>query len=473
VDRLRTSGVAPPGAVLTGQHVLTGAAASPRVEIDHLYTSNLSAEADCHCRVVHALQTAAISGDSCACPDGTVGMVMENGCACVRLQGRAPDGSCKCGPLSETHLGRLSVDDKPRPRSIEEHEGKCEEDDRGRCIKEDPREVAKKMIALGRAMIQESARKMTTIVGPAWDINEISSWSSYNKLHNFKAELPVADNQDHCISGYPYNNSYGWVSCPRWYKKRTCGLPDWTFAPSKGWCKACYTNEGKTLEHSYHHASHYTYCKVDWKTQPDWKLTGGGEEGDEPYWGTTEIASRMNAPTIESCCDKMIDAYPNLCYNSGLPLVWVTESWTRTHPASIKVGPDDPFVNGWCESIIQCAILPLGLENHAKEKHCHKAKTFGYAREGVSCFSSGVGQTFVGKPCGKFRQLHEKFSSSQVMTPCADLTIRMACAKSCGQLTPNDCPLHTCAGWDITCSSGDRRPVVGSEPNFGGQFVWR
>ena len=48
---------------------------STKVEIDHLYTSNLSAEADCHCRVVHALQTAAISGDSCACPDGTVGMV--------------------------------------------------------------------------------------------------------------------------------------------------------------------------------------------------------------------------------------------------------------------------------------------------------------------------------------------------------------------------------------------------------------
>ena len=33
------------------------------------------------------------------------------------------------------------------------------------------------------------------------------------------------------------------------------------------------------------------------------------------------------------------------------------------------------------------------------------------------------------------------------------------CPSKKRQLTPNDCPLHTCAGWDITCSSGPRRPL--------------
>lgn len=173
------------------------------------------------------------------------------------------------------------------------------------------------------------------------------------------------------------------------------------------------------------------------------------------------------------CCNAWVDPYAGSCYDSGSALIFAHKNLGRIHPWSLSsYAPGDPYVVGWCESLITCGISPIGSTE--KIKSCKTVRTYGYYTPKESCF--GQPQTRsewardLLRPCKEYRRLVETFSKAQIVTPCMYHSVRMSCAKSCGRMIPRDCDLETCTGWDISCQTTESLP---GDLSWGGLAVWR
>jgi hypothetical protein len=187
-----------------------------------------------------------------------------------------------------------------------------------------------------------------------------------------------------------------------------------------------------------------------------------------PWRGTIRLKSFVHGVDycVPECCNTWTDPFAEggsagadggVCYNSGSTLPFAHQYNFRIAPSELdRYGPKDPYVDGWCDAIINCALEPPGTSD--KVKKCNLVINFGYTKAENSCWgypADLANQYNLMRPCKHYRRLMEGYFERQDLYPCRNHNIRMACAESCARLTPYDCDAKTCTGWDVMCNTTD------------------
>ena len=132
----------------------------------------------------------------------------------------------------------------------------------------------------------------------------------------------------------------------------------------------------------------------DWENMLCWDWSNGNANPKKP-----ELKDEANPDKacfvhgvdycVPECCNTWTDPFAEggsagadggVCYNSGSTLPFAHQYNFRIAPSELdRYGPKDPYVDGWCDAIINCALEPPGTSDKARVVYLTQRGREGFA----------------------------------------------------------------------------------------------